>query len=146
MKGCRLSKRDVIRLSSTICDDMLRGKLRKYVVEYVINPVFKRYPVRIIGTYIVLNGNVQVFKNFRPFRPVQGGDMLDHDRFNRRLTRYIDTILVYVKLVVYPDNVVDGRNQSLFNYILTLQSNDFSKEEARETIRIINQFVLKGCF
>ena len=32
--------------------------------------------------------------------------MLDHDRFNRRLTRYIDTILVYVKLVVYPDNVV----------------------------------------
>ena len=37
----------------------------------------------------------------------------------------------------------DGRNQSLFNYILTLQSNDFSKEEARETIRIINQFVLK---
>lgn len=37
----------------------------------------------------------------------------------------------------------DGRNQSLFNYILTLQSNDFSKEEARETIRIINEFVLK---
>ncbi len=37
----------------------------------------------------------------------------------------------------------DGRNQSLFNYILTLQSNDFSKEEARETIRLINQFVLK---
>ena len=37
----------------------------------------------------------------------------------------------------------DGRNQSLFNYILTLQSNDFSVEETRETIRIINQFVLK---
>lgn len=37
----------------------------------------------------------------------------------------------------------DGRNQSLFNYILTLQSNDFSVEEARETIRIINAFVLK---
>ena len=26
----------------------------------------------------------------------------------------------------------DGRNQSLFNYILTLQSNDFSVEESRE--------------
>jgi len=25
----------------------------------------------------------------------------------------------------------DGRNQSLFNYILTLQSNDFTVEEAR---------------
>lgn len=37
----------------------------------------------------------------------------------------------------------DGRNQSLFNYILTLQSNDFTVEEARETIRIINRFVLK---
>lgn len=36
-----------------------------------------------------------------------------------------------------------GRNQGLFNYILTLQSNDFSVEEARETIRIINKFVLK---
>lgn len=37
----------------------------------------------------------------------------------------------------------DGRNQGLFNYILTLQSNDFSVEEARETIRIIDKFVLK---
>ena len=37
----------------------------------------------------------------------------------------------------------DGRNQGLFNYILTLQSNDFSVDEARTTIRIINQFILK---
>lgn len=37
----------------------------------------------------------------------------------------------------------DGRNQGLFNYILTLQSNDFTKEEARACIRIINQFLLK---
>lgn len=37
----------------------------------------------------------------------------------------------------------DGRNQALFNYILTLQSSDFSVEEARETIRIINQHILK---
>ena len=36
-----------------------------------------------------------------------------------------------------------GRNQALFNYILTLQSNDFSVEEARKTIEIINKFVLK---
>lgn len=39
--------------------------------------------------------------------------------------------------------VGDGRNQALFNYILTLQSSDFSVEEARETIRIINTYVLK---
>ena len=37
----------------------------------------------------------------------------------------------------------DGRNQSLFNYILTLQAADFSVNEARETIKIINRFVLK---
>ena len=37
----------------------------------------------------------------------------------------------------------DGRNQSLFNYILTLQSSDFTIEEARDTIRIINNCVLK---
>lgn len=37
----------------------------------------------------------------------------------------------------------DGRNQSLFNYILRLQSSGFSKDEVRETIRIINKYVLK---
>ena len=36
----------------------------------------------------------------------------------------------------------DGRNQNLFNYILTLQSNDFSVDEARTTIELINKFVL----
>lgn len=37
----------------------------------------------------------------------------------------------------------DGRNQALFNYILTLTSNDFTVEETRECIRILNRFVLK---
>lgn len=37
----------------------------------------------------------------------------------------------------------DGRNQALFNYILTLQANDFSVDEARETIRLINKYILK---
>lgn len=37
----------------------------------------------------------------------------------------------------------DGRNQALFNYILTLQSSDFSIEEAKETIKIINKYILK---
>ena len=36
-----------------------------------------------------------------------------------------------------------GRNQSLFNYILTLQAADFTVDEARETIKIINRYVLK---
>lgn len=37
----------------------------------------------------------------------------------------------------------DGRNQALFNYILTLQSNDFTVEETRQAIRILNQYVLR---
>jgi putative DNA primase/helicase len=36
----------------------------------------------------------------------------------------------------------DGRNNALFSYILPLQQNDFSKEDCRECIRIINEFVL----
>lgn len=35
------------------------------------------------------------------------------------------------------------RNQTLFNYILTLQKCGFSKEEIRKTIKVINNFVLK---
>ena len=37
----------------------------------------------------------------------------------------------------------DGRNQSFFNYILSLQSADFTVEESRETIKLINKYVLK---
>lgn len=36
----------------------------------------------------------------------------------------------------------DGRNQELFNYILNLQSNGFTKDECRECIRLINKYVL----
>lgn len=36
----------------------------------------------------------------------------------------------------------DGRNQQLFNYILTLQSNGFAVDEARETLTVINRYIL----
>lgn len=36
----------------------------------------------------------------------------------------------------------EGRNSTLFSYILKLNGNGFSKDEARDTIRIINQYVL----
>ena len=35
----------------------------------------------------------------------------------------------------------DGRNQELFNYILNLQSNGFTKNECRECIKLINKYV-----
>lgn len=37
----------------------------------------------------------------------------------------------------------DGRNSTLFSYILTLTSAGFTKEESRECIEIINKYVLK---
>lgn len=37
----------------------------------------------------------------------------------------------------------DGRNNALFSYILPLQQNEFTKEECKECIEIINEFVLK---
>lgn len=36
-----------------------------------------------------------------------------------------------------------GRNNAMFTYILTLQSNDFTVEESRNVIQIINDYVLK---
>ena len=36
----------------------------------------------------------------------------------------------------------DGRNSTLFSYILTLQNNGFTVDEIRECIRILNQYVL----
>lgn len=36
----------------------------------------------------------------------------------------------------------DGRNQALFNYILTLQSEGFVKDDIKETLQIINDYVL----
>lgn len=37
----------------------------------------------------------------------------------------------------------DGRNQILFNYILALQSEGFSKESIKNTLSIINDYILK---
>lgn len=37
----------------------------------------------------------------------------------------------------------DGRNQAFFNYILTLNSYGFNKEEIKECIHIINDYILK---
>lgn len=37
----------------------------------------------------------------------------------------------------------DGRNQALFSYILSLQGSGFSVDEIRDTIRLINSFILK---
>lgn len=37
----------------------------------------------------------------------------------------------------------EGRNSTLYGYILTLTSSGFTKEESRETLKIINRFILQ---
>ena len=37
----------------------------------------------------------------------------------------------------------DGRNQSLFNYILTLQQYNFTRDEARNVLTLLNKYILR---
>lgn len=58
-----------------------------------------------------------------------------------------ETIPKYLLPIKYDIDFIDmengdGRNQKLFNYILTLQSHGFGVEESRECIRIINEYVM----
>lgn len=71
---------------------------------------------------------------------------------NRKWLRETDTMdPLPVWLLPIGKNIIDftsmgegdGRNQALFNYILKLQSEGLSKEEIRETIKLINNYVLQ---
>ena len=74
------------------------------------------------------------------------------NRVNRKWlqeTNLIDPLPIW--LIPIGKNIIDfstlgegdGRNQALFNYILKLQSEGLSKNEIRETITIINKYILE---
>lgn len=67
-------------------------------------------------------------------------DILDGEEYEE-----LPTFLYPVKSNIDFTNLEegDGRNQNLFNYILTLQAAGFSKDDARTTLHIINDYVLK---
>lgn len=54
--------------------------------------------------------------------------------------KYLSPIKTNVKLLNLAEG--EGRNNALFSYILPLQQNDFTTEECRECIRVINEFIL----
>ena len=57
----------------------------------------------------------------------------------------LDTIPPYLMPISNRDfglRTTQTRNQTLFNYILTLQTHKFSKDDVRKTIRVINDYVL----
>ena len=57
------------------------------------------------------------------------------------LPKYLSPIKTNVNVLNMCEG--EGRNNALFSYILPLQQNEFSIEECRECIRVINEFVLK---
>ena len=67
-----------------------------------------------------------------------------YDKFNNEDYQVVPKWLTKVKYAPNFNNMGtgDGRNQELFNYILNLQSNGFTKDECRECIRIINKYIL----
>lgn len=57
------------------------------------------------------------------------------------LPKYLNPIKTNVNVLNMCEG--DGRNNTLFSYILPLQQNEFTKEECRDCITVINDFVLK---
>lgn len=60
----------------------------------------------------------------------------------QELPKWLTPVKTDIEFTALDDG--DGRNQSLFNYILTLQDYDFTTDEARDCIRLINRYVLKS--
>lgn len=57
------------------------------------------------------------------------------------LPKYLTPIKTNMNVLDLADG--EGRNNALFSYILPLQQNEFTMDEAKECIRVINDFVLK---
>ena len=57
------------------------------------------------------------------------------------LPKYLSPVKTNMNLLDLAEG--DGRNNALFSYILPLTQNEFTKEQCRECIGIINDFVLK---
>lgn len=78
-------------------------------------------------------------------------EVLKYDGVEREVlydTRDYDILPRYLQPIKTNVNVLnlcegEGRNNALFSYILPLQQNDFTVDECRECIGVINDFVLK---
>lgn len=113
--------------------------------------LFKRGDVDRCGTHkktaigvevdikVGCKSSYEVIKHNGKLRPIIY-DVLDGEEY-QEIPKWLTT--VNARDVSFLDmETGDGRNQALFNYILTLQGNGFSVEDARETIRVINDYVL----
>ena len=87
-----------------------------------------------IGT----KNSYEVLKHDNVERPIIY-DIFEDEEYDE-LPRWLLPIKTNIDLFKLEEG--DGRNQQLFNYILPLQSQGFTVEEIRETIRLINKYVL----
>lgn len=69
-------------------------------------------------------------------------DSVDWEAPYRELPKWLMPINSSVDFLNMDDG--DGRNQTLFNYIITLQKNGFEKEEVKDCLRLINKYILKS--
>ena len=120
-----------------------RGKHFLFKRGEVIDKCYTHQKTAIGITVDVKSGNkncYEVLKFNGANRPVLY-DILDGESYDT-VPRWLS--IVPVKELSFLDmKSGDGRNQTLFNYILTLQGNGFTKDEIRTCITIINNFVLK---
>lgn len=68
-------------------------------------------------------------------------DKLDDEEY-QSVPKYLLPVKNNLKFLTMEEG--SGRNQALFNYILTLQSANFNVDECRECIRIINDYVMQN--
>lgn len=120
-----------------------RGKHFIFKRGAVLDKCYTHQKTAIGITVDIKSGNknsYEVLKFNNVERPVLY-DILDNEDYDV-LPKWL-TIVSVKELSFIDMKTGDGRNQALFNYILTLQGNGFTKDEIKTTITIINNYVLK---
>ena len=68
-------------------------------------------------------------------------DINEGEEYQTKLPKWL--LPISTKVDFFNMEEGEGRDSSLYSYILTLTNNGFSKDESRECIRIINKYILK---
>lgn len=69
-------------------------------------------------------------------------DILDGEEY-QEVPKYLTPLARKSSIELKKLGEGDGRNDALFRYIQTLEKNGFSKDEIKETLRIVNRYVFK---
>lgn len=113
----------------------------KHFLFHVDKPISNRTRVKIgIGLTVDIKGCGSASYQCLKLDGVEREVLYDTGEY-QILPKYLEPIKTNMDIIGLSEG--DGRNNALFSYILPLTQNDFTKEECRECITIINQYVLK---